>query len=129
MVAAARLRRAAPIEVQVAHTEFAGRALEVARTATEHRARKRILTVHRQPQSLVKRARLHHGQHGPKSSFRHNAWSIRDFQDLWRDIEKIKLQPAVRRIEQAITDLAEVKQQDAGAYQRLAAGLRSILED
>jgi hypothetical protein len=44
-------------------------------------------------------------------------------------IEKIKLRPAVRRIEQAITDLAEVKQQDPGAYQRLAAGLRSILED
>jgi hypothetical protein len=39
------------------------------------------------------------------------------------------LQPAVRRIEQAITDLAEVKQQDSGEYQRLAAGLLSILED
>jgi hypothetical protein len=55
--------------------------------------------------------------------------SIRDFENLWHDIEKIKLQPAVRRIEQAITDLAEVKQQDSGEYQRLAAGLRSILED
>lgn len=55
--------------------------------------------------------------------------SIRDFESLWRDIEKIKLRPAVRRIEQAITDLAEVKQQDPSAYQRLAAGLRSILED
>ena len=55
--------------------------------------------------------------------------SIRDFENLWRDIEKIKLQPAVRRIEQAITDLAEVKQQDSGEYQRLAAELRSILED
>jgi hypothetical protein len=55
--------------------------------------------------------------------------SIRDFENLWHDIEKIKLRPAVRRIEQAITDLAEVKQQDSGEYQRLAAGLWSILED
>jgi hypothetical protein len=55
--------------------------------------------------------------------------SIRDFENLWHDIEKIKLQPAIRRIEQAITDLAEVKQQDSGEYQRLAADLQSILED
>jgi hypothetical protein len=55
--------------------------------------------------------------------------SIRDFENLWHDIEKIKLQPAIRRIEKAITDLAEVKQQDSGEYQRLAADLQSILED
>ena len=55
--------------------------------------------------------------------------SIQDFENLWRDIEKIKLQPAVRRIEQAIIDLAEVRQQDSGEYQRLATELRSILED
>ena len=55
--------------------------------------------------------------------------SIQDFENLWRDIEKIKLQPAVRRIEQAIIDLAEVRQQDSGEYQRLAAELRSILEN
>ncbi len=55
--------------------------------------------------------------------------SIRDFESLWLDIKKIKLQPAIRRIEQAITDLVEVKQQDPIEYQRLAAGLQSILED
>lgn len=55
--------------------------------------------------------------------------SIQDFENLWRDIEKIKLQPAVRRIEQAIIDLAEVRQQDSGEYQRLAAELRTVLED
>lgn len=55
--------------------------------------------------------------------------SIRDFAKLWCDIEEIKEQPAVKRIERAIADLAEMKQQDSDEYQRLVTELRNILED
>jgi hypothetical protein len=54
--------------------------------------------------------------------------AIRDFTQLWRDVEKIKMQSAAERIEQAIAELAEMKSQRADEYQRLAARLRSILE-
>jgi hypothetical protein len=55
--------------------------------------------------------------------------AIEDFKQLWRDVEQIKAQPAVRRIEQAITDLADMKRQRSGEYQRLATQLRGVLED
>ena len=36
--------------------------------------------------------------------------SIRDFAKFWQDTEKIKVQSEVKRIEQAIADLASMKQ-------------------
>jgi len=54
--------------------------------------------------------------------------AIRDFTQLRRDVEKIKMQSAVRRIEQAITELDEMKKQRCDEYERLAARLRNILE-
>jgi hypothetical protein len=55
--------------------------------------------------------------------------SIRDFTKLWQDVEEIKVQSEVKRIEQAIADLANMKQQRSDEYQRLATQLRNILED
>lgn len=55
--------------------------------------------------------------------------SIRDFAKLREDIDKVKVQSAIKRIEQATTSLAEIKQQNSGEYQRLAVGLRNVLED
>jgi hypothetical protein len=55
--------------------------------------------------------------------------SIRDFKKLWQDVEEIKVQSEVKRIEQAIADLADMKQQRSDEYQRLATRLRNILED
>ncbi len=55
--------------------------------------------------------------------------SIRDFTKLWQDVEEIKVQSEVKRIEQAIADLANMKQQRFDEYQRLATQLRNILED
>jgi hypothetical protein len=54
--------------------------------------------------------------------------AIRDFTQLWRDVEKIKTQSAAERIEQAITELAEMKSQRYDEYQRLAARLQNVLE-
>lgn len=54
---------------------------------------------------------------------------IKDFKQLWSNIEQIKARSTLRRIEQAITDLAEMKQQRSDEYQRLAIQLRSVLED
>lgn len=55
--------------------------------------------------------------------------SIRDFSKLWCEIKEIKEQLAVKRIEPAIADLAEMKRQDSDEYQRLATKLRKILGD
>ena len=53
--------------------------------------------------------------------------AIRDFTRLWRDVEKIKTQSAAERIEQAISELAEMKSQRHDEYERLVARLHSIL--
>ncbi|MGZ3472042.1 MAG: hypothetical protein ACXVA6_18890 [Isosphaeraceae bacterium] len=53
--------------------------------------------------------------------------SVRDFTKLWQDVEEIKVQSEVKRIEQAIADLANIKQQRSDEYQRLATQLRNIL--
>ena len=55
--------------------------------------------------------------------------SIRDFTKFWQDVEEIKVQSEVKRIEQAIADLANMKQQRSDEYQRLATQLRNILDD
>jgi hypothetical protein len=55
--------------------------------------------------------------------------SIREFEQLWRDIESIKAQSAAQRIEQAIADLARMKQQHPGEYRRLAAMVGSVLDE
>ena len=55
--------------------------------------------------------------------------SIRDFTKLWQDVEEIKVKSEVKRIEQAIADLANMKQQRSDEYQRLATRLRNILKD
>src|SRR5215471_17609740 len=47
--------------------------------------------------------------------------SIREFEELRRDVEHIKAQSAVQRIERAIADLAGMKQQHPDEYRRLAA--------
>lgn len=54
--------------------------------------------------------------------------AIRDFTQLWREVEKIKTQSAAKRIEQAITELAEMKSQRYEEYRRLAARLQKVLE-
>ena len=55
--------------------------------------------------------------------------SIRDFTELWQGVEEIKVQSEVKRIEQAIADLSNLKQQRSDEYRRLATQLRNILED
>jgi len=55
--------------------------------------------------------------------------SIRDFTKLWQSVEDIKVQSEVKRIEKAITDLTNMKQQRSAEYQRLAIQLRNILND
>ena len=55
--------------------------------------------------------------------------SIRDFTKLWQDVEEIQAQSEVKRIEQAIANQANMKQQRSDEYQRLATQLRNILED
>lgn len=54
--------------------------------------------------------------------------SIRDFTELWRDVENIKARSSAQRIEQAITELAEMKSQRYDEYQRLATRLQGVLE-
>jgi hypothetical protein len=54
---------------------------------------------------------------------------VREFARLRDDIEAIKARQAAKRAEQVISDLAEMKRQDPGEYQRLAAELRKFLDD
>lgn len=54
---------------------------------------------------------------------------VREFDELRNDIETIKARQAAKRVEQMITDLAEVKQHDADEYQRLATELRKVLDN
>jgi hypothetical protein len=53
---------------------------------------------------------------------------IRDFTSLWREIEEIKAQSAVKRVERAMTDLAHMKEQRSDEYERLAGQLRDLLD-
>jgi hypothetical protein len=55
--------------------------------------------------------------------------SVRDSIKLWQGVEEIKVQSEVKRIEQAIADLANMRQQRSDGYQRLATRLRNIVED
>ena len=55
--------------------------------------------------------------------------SIQDFRELRQDVEEIKARSEVKRIEQAIADLANMKQQRSDEYQRLATQLRNVLKD
>jgi hypothetical protein len=57
--------------------------------------------------------------------------AFRELSKLWRDIEGIKSQPAARqarRVEQAIRELAELKQKDPAEYERLAAQFRTVID-
>jgi hypothetical protein len=49
-------------------------------------------------------------------------------QQLGRTLEKIKAQTTVSRIEQAIADLAAMKNQRCQEYQRLASLARDVLD-
>lgn len=55
--------------------------------------------------------------------------SIQDFRELRQDVEEIKARSEVKRIEQAIVDLTNMKHQRSDEYQRLATQLRHILKD
>jgi hypothetical protein len=60
-----------------------------------------------------------------------NVAAFQELSKLWRDIEDIKSrlnERHARRIEQAVFDLAELKQKDSAEYGRLAAMFREVMD-
>jgi hypothetical protein len=57
-----------------------------------------------------------------------DAQSVRRFDELRDDTERIKARLASKRVKQAISDLAEIKQRNPDEYQHLATELRRILD-
>jgi hypothetical protein len=60
-----------------------------------------------------------------------NVAAFQELSKLWRDVEDIKSRLSerhARRIEQAVSDLAELKQRDFAEYERLAAKFREVMD-
>lgn len=56
-----------------------------------------------------------------------NAQSVEKFTEIKDDADRIKARLAARRVEQAISDLATIKQRHPDDYQALAKKIREIL--
>ena len=56
--------------------------------------------------------------------------SVGEFEKMWKEVQKIKNRPAagrVQRVEGAIRDLRELRDQDPRVFQRLSGELRELL--
>lgn len=54
---------------------------------------------------------------------------LRDFMEMWDEVEQVKADSARSRLDQVVADLALLNKKNPGEYQRLRSALRSALDE